>query len=267
MDTRFSMVPLAAFSDRRLTYRQLVVLSVICSFRQGSSDLTVSAGRDEIAERCGLHPSVISAATTDLVNLGWLEKSGRGGRAVKTTYVILIQETVADSVTVTHRATVSKPVTVTKSETVTESVSKTVAYSATPLYRTEKSTDTCAVKAVSVDPDGFADCWSAYPKREGGNSRSDALKAYRGRLKAGASPAEMLAGVRRYAAYCVSKGIVGTSYVKQAATFLGSGDHWQESWTVPTAGPAQDQKPRAGDTRARHGITEAFDEVAGWVPA
>jgi len=137
MDAPFSMVPLAAFSDRRLTYRQLVVLSVICSFRQGSNDLTVSAGRDEIAERCGLHPSVISAATTDLVNLGWLEKSGRGGRAMKTTYLITILETVAESETVTHYATVSKPVTVAESETVAESVSKTVADSATPLYRTE----------------------------------------------------------------------------------------------------------------------------------
>ncbi len=267
MDTRFSMVPLAVFSDRRLTYRQLVVLSVICSFRQGSNDLTVSAGREEIAERCGLHPSVISAATTDLVNLGWLEKSGRGGRAMKTTYLIMIPETVAESETVTHYATVSKPVTVTESETVTESVSKTVAYSATPLYRTEKSTDTCAVKAVSVDPEGFVECWSTYPKRDGGNSRADALKAYRGRLKTGASPADMVAGVRRYAAYCASKGIVGTAYVKQAVTFFGTGDHWQESWAVPSATPSQDQKPKAGDTRARHGITETFNEVAGWVPA
>lgn len=255
MDTRFSMVPLAAFSDRRLTYRQLVVLGVICSFRQGSNDLTVSTGRDEIAERCGLHPSVISAATTDLVNLGWLEKSGRGGRAMKTTYLITIPETVAESETVTHYATV------------TESVSKTVAYSATPLYRTEKSTDTCAVKAASVDPEGFVECWSAYPKRDGGNSRADALKAYRGRLKNGASPVELLAGVKRYAAYCASRDIVGTAFVKQASTFFGPGDHWQELWAVPATGPVLDQKPKAGDTRARHGITETFNEVAGWVPA
>lgn len=116
-------------------------------------------------------------------------------------------------------------------------------------------------------PDGFAECWSDYPKREGGNSRADAIKAYRGRLKTGALPADMLAGVRRYAAYCASKGIVGTSYVKQAATFFGTGDHWQESWTVPSATQSHDHKPKAGDTRARHGITEAFDEVAGWVPA
>lgn len=249
MDTRFSMVPLAAFSDRRLTYRQLVVLSVICSFRQGSNDLTVSAGRDEIAERCGLHPSVISAATTDLVNLGWLEKSGRGGRSLKTTYMISILETVAESETVTHHAT------------------KTVADSATRLYRTEVNTDMVCLKAKDTEPEGFAECWSAYPKREGGNSRADALKAYRGRLKNGALPDDMLAGVRRYAAYCAAKGMVGTAYVKQAATFFGPGEHWKELWDAPTAMPAADQKPETGATRQRHGVAERFDKVAGWVPA
>lgn len=131
------MVPLAAFSDRRLTYRQLVVLGVICSFRQGSDSLSVCAGREEIAERSGLNPSVISSATTDLENFGWVQKSGRGGRSMKTTYLITIPETVAESETVTHHVTVADSVTVTKSETVTEPVSKTVADSATRLYRTE----------------------------------------------------------------------------------------------------------------------------------
>jgi len=261
------MLPLAALSDRRLTYRTLTVLGAICSFRQGSDDQLISTGRDEIAERCGLHRSVISSATTELEKFGWLEKSGRGGRSLKTSYLIRIPKTVAESATVIDLKTVADSVTVTESETVTHSATKTVADSATRQYRTEKYTDTCAVKAVSIDPEGFVECWSAYPKRDGGNSRVDALKAYRGRLRIGASPADMLAGVRRYAAYCASKGIVGTAYVKQAATFLGPGEHWQELWAVPAAGPAQDQKPKAGDTRARHGITETFTEVAGWVPA
>lgn len=267
MDNRFSMVPLAAFADRRMTYRQLVVFGVICSFRQGSDDQYVCAGRDEIAERCGLHPSVISSATTDLENLGWLVKSGRGGRSVKTSYQISTPKTVADSATVTHHATVLNSVTVTEGETVTDSVSKTVADSATRLYRTEVNTDICVKNPASMDPEGFAECWTAYPKREGGNSRADALKAYRSRLKTGAASADLLAGVKRYAAYCVSKGIVGTAYVKQAASFFGPGEHWQELWEIPSAIPVLDQKPKAGDTRARHGITETFNEVAGWVPA
>jgi hypothetical protein len=255
MESGFSMLPLAALRDRRLTYRTLTVLGALCSFRQRSDDVSIVAGRDEIAERCQLHQSVISSATTELERLGWLEKVGRGGRSIKTTYRLTTPETVADS------ATVTKP------ETVTDYVSKTVADSATRLYRTEVNTDICVKKSKDTEPEGFADCWSAYPKREGGNSRTDALKAYRGRLKAGASPSDLLAGVKRYAAYCAAKSIVSTSYVKQASTFFGPGDHWCESWAVSTSDYVTDQKPKAGDTRARHGVTEMFNEVAGWVPA
>jgi hypothetical protein len=77
----------------------------------------------------------------------------------------------------------------------------------------------------------------------------------------------MLAGVKRYAAYCAAKGKVGTTYVKQAATFFGPGDHWCESWSTEPVVLPQGQRPKAGDTRAKHGTTEMFNEVAGWVPA
>lgn len=255
------MLPLAAIADKRLTFRMLKTLAAICSFRNSSDQWIVQETRADIAERCGLHPSIISTATTELEGLGWLKKTGRGGCKVNTFYLITIPETVTVS------ATVSNSVTVTQSETVTDSVSKTVTDSATPLYKKEVNTDGCLSKPKDSAPEGFAECWSAYPKRDGGNSRADALKAYRGRLKVGTSPAELLAGVKRYAAYCASKGIVGTTYVKQAATFFGPGDHWQESWAIPSITAAHDQKPKAGDTRARHGITETFSEVAGWVPA
>jgi hypothetical protein len=85
------------------------------------------------------------------------------------------------------------------------------------------------------DSPGFSECWSAYPKREGGNSRKEAEKAYRARLRAGVSPAELLAGVQRYALFVRAKGQEGTSYVKQASTFLGAGEHWRELWEVAEA--------------------------------
>jgi hypothetical protein len=267
MDTHFAMIPLAAIADNRLTLRMLKTFAAICSFRKSADDFSVQAGRDEIAKHCGLHPSIISTATTELERIGWLEKKGIGGRSMKTTYRITPPETVAQSETVTDSETVSNSVTVTESETVTESVSKTVTDSATPLYKKEVNTKGVFTKSKDSAPEGFADCWSAYPKREGGNSRADALKAFRGRIKSGASPIDLLAGTKRYAAHCAVKGIVGTAYVMQAARFFGPGDHWQESWGVSSAGAAQDQKPKAGDTRARHGINETFNEVAGWVPA
>lgn len=157
------MLPLAALRDRRLTYRTLTVLGALCSFRQGSDDVSIIAGRDEIAERCRLHRSVISSATTELENLGWVEKVGRGGRSVKTTYRLTTPKTVADS------ATVTQP------ETVTDYVSKTVADSATRLYRTEVYTDIC-VNKPSADPDYFADFWKQYPKKV---AKPQAMEAWR----------------------------------------------------------------------------------------
>lgn len=242
MDSRFSMLPIAVLSDRRLTYRQLVVFAALCSFRQGAEDYSICAGRDEISARCGLHRSAISSATTELENLGWITKTGHGGRSLKSEYRITIPETVAEHATVTHHATV------TEGETVTHHVSKTVAHHATSLYRTDKYTEGCAVKAKSVDPEGFAECWSLYPKREGGNSRADALKAYRARVKAGASPDELLAGVKRYAGFCAAKGRVGTSYVFQASTFFGPAEHWKEDWEIarPSPGSAPSSSVFAG---------------------
>ncbi len=88
--------------------------------------------------------------------------------------------------------------------------------------------------AGDQDPPGFAECWAAYPKRPG-NSRADAIRAYRARLAAGADPAAMLAGVERYAAHIKAEG-TPARYVKQAATFFGPGEHWAADWSAPSDG-------------------------------
>lgn len=81
----------------------------------------------------------------------------------------------------------------------------------------------------------FETAWQAYPKRAGGNSKSGAFKAWKARLKDGVKPEDMLAGVKRYAAYARATGSVGTQYVKQAASFFGPDRHFEESWQVPSA--------------------------------
>lgn len=88
--------------------------------------------------------------------------------------------------------------------------------------------------ASKSETPGFQECWEAYPKRAGGNSRKEAEKVYRARLKSGVLPADLLAGVQRYAAFIRATGKEGTAYVKQASTFFGSGEHWLESWAVLT---------------------------------
>lgn len=116
---------------------------------------------------------------------------------------------------------------------------------------TTSSKPSCAVAPhgrVSKDePEGFAECWSAYPKREGGNSRTEALKAYRARIRAGVLPADLLDGVQRYATFIRATGKEGSAYVRQAATFFGPGEHWREPWELP-AGSAP--PPADGDWRA-----------------
>lgn len=81
----------------------------------------------------------------------------------------------------------------------------------------------------------FETAWDAYPKRAGGNSKAGAFKAWKARLKDGVKPDDMLAGVKRYAAYARATGSVGTQFVKQAATFFGPDRHFEESWQSPSA--------------------------------
>ncbi|HCE8860334.1 TPA: helix-turn-helix domain-containing protein [Klebsiella michiganensis] len=81
----------------------------------------------------------------------------------------------------------------------------------------------------------FETAWDSYPKRAGGNSKAGAFKAWKARLKDGVKPDDMLAGVKRYAAYARATGSVGTQFVKQAATFFGPDRHFEESWQSPSA--------------------------------
>ncbi len=106
-----------------------------------------------------------------------------------------------------------------------------------PLKHTGASADASAPARSAkqgYSPD-FETAWQAYPKRAGGNSKSAAWKAWGTRLKDGVKPEDMLAGVKRYAAYVRTTGNAGTQYVKQAATFFGPDHHFEEPWEAPSA--------------------------------
>jgi len=164
------MVPVAAFSDRRLTYRQLVVFGVLCSFRSHSSDLSVCQGRESIAERCKFHPSVISATTTELEKLGWIRKEGRGGRSSgggsrRTCYTITEPQIVSYYATVAECVTVATSATVADHVTVTDSVSPTVADYATPHIEEKKLLENCTSSKSKNPPVGFTEFWNVYPRK------------------------------------------------------------------------------------------------------
>jgi hypothetical protein len=125
----FSIMPVEVFADDRLTKTDLRVLGAILSFRNKTTNLCCPR-REAIAERTGLPICKISTATTHLVELGWLEKSGSGGRSSPSHYEFRLPDrfsnTVTDSVRVSKVKTVTDSVTVTEPVTVTESVTKTV---------------------------------------------------------------------------------------------------------------------------------------------
>lgn len=86
-------------------------------------------------------------------------------------------------------------------------------------------------------PEDFEEAWHEYPKREGSNPKNHAYSAWKARLAEGASPAEMIAGTRRYAEFCRAKGSVATSYVMQAKRFFGTSREFDNQWVVATTPP------------------------------
>lgn len=104
----------------------------------------------------------------------------------------------------------------------------------------------------------FETAWQAYPKRAGGNSKAAAYKAWKARLKDGVKSEDMLAGVKRYAAYVKVTGNAGTQFVKQAATFFGPDRHFEEAWQTPSApgGGRRNVLPVSGFSEQDYGQTD-----------
>jgi hypothetical protein len=81
------------------------MLICLLSFRAKNTD-TVWPSRDELSERSGYSPSVCSRVTTQLVELGWLEKHQRG-RKRSAVYKVTVPDldTVSDGKSVTNAVT------------------------------------------------------------------------------------------------------------------------------------------------------------------
>jgi hypothetical protein len=106
--------------------------------------------------------------------------------------------------------------------------------------RREEELTVAAPRQPRVGPDGadarFEEFWAAYPKRDGDNPKRRAKNAWNARLAAGTTADEMIAGAKRYAVYVQARGIAGTQFVKQAATFLGPDCAFRESWRTNGVG-------------------------------
>lgn len=89
------------------------------------------------------------------------------------------------------------------------------------------------VSGAPAGADGFDQAWTEYPKRPG-NSKADAHKAWKARIKEGHKAEAMTEGVRRYAAYCKAQA-TEPQFIKLAATFFGPGLHFQDEWKAATS--------------------------------
>ena len=84
----------------------------------------------------------------------------------------------------------------------------------------------------SAKPDNpdFMQAWEAYPQRPGA-SKAAALRAWSARIKDGTSAGEMIAGTKRYAAYCKSQK-TEPQFVKQPSTFFGPDKHFLNDYGI-----------------------------------
>jgi hypothetical protein len=72
---KFSVVPLSALRDRRLTAQQKVVLAFVCSFANRAGITHVS--QEKVAQELGVTQGRISRAIARLKRLGYIEQIGR----------------------------------------------------------------------------------------------------------------------------------------------------------------------------------------------
>jgi|GEM_PF-3442620 hypothetical protein len=78
-------LPPEIMTDDRLTLRQIRVLMAIFSWRKANTNLA-RISRQMIADRTGYPLSRVSTITTELENLGWVKKTGNGGKGQWTEY-------------------------------------------------------------------------------------------------------------------------------------------------------------------------------------
>lgn len=168
------MVPAEAMlRDKNITPRLLRVLLALYTFADQNGNCYPK--RAALSDMCGMREAEISRATTDLQRLGWLTKTGNGGRNTPARYRLHPPQTVQDSCTVSEPQTVQdsctvlgqtvqKSCTVSEPETVQDSCIKTVQESCTRIKHTNEHTSTRSRQAgagsarasAPAQPNGFA---------------------------------------------------------------------------------------------------------------
>jgi hypothetical protein len=82
-----------------------------------------------------------------------------------------------------------------------------------------------------ISPTDFVDCISAYPDRPDALRRRKAFEAWEAAILEGATAAQILAGVQRYAAFCNANGRTGGRYVMAAHNFFAD-KQFEHDWAI-----------------------------------
>jgi uncharacterized protein YdaU (DUF1376 family) len=113
-------------------------------------------------------------------------------------------------------------------------------------------------------PQEFELAWQKYPKRPGSNPKRQAFKAWKARTKEGYDPAQMLAGVVRYAKFCRQSGKTNTEFVMQAQRFFGPSCEFENEWSPPEP-PDRPRHSGFGDIDYSKGLKQGVpDGVANF---
>lgn len=107
-----------------------------------------------------------------------------------------------------------------------------IASTVSPQRREEKSIS--PIVPAGTDPKGFAEFREAYPKRSTAFPTTQARKRWLEAQKRGASPEEIVAGAKAYAAEQARIGKVGTEFIQSADVWLNR-QRWQDYATAAVA--------------------------------
>lgn len=100
---------------------------------------------------------------------------------------------------------------------------------AKPEVETERETETEKTSGER----SFETAWEIYPPRNGTNSRRDAQQSWNARIREKQAVEDMVAGARRYRAWCDATGKTGTEKVMQGKRFFGPSKHYLEPYDLP----------------------------------
>lgn len=237
----FSFLPSAIGLDPRLSKRQLRMLIVLYSFRSETNGNVVWPSRGLLSELLGWDESRVSNVSRELVALGYLVKSGNGGRSRSVRYEL----TTPDLETVTE--TVTKRVT----ETVTGGVTETVTGIEQTKEQTKEHRGARAARRPALD-------WSGLPESARGEVLDDWMehrKALRAPITTQTAINRLCAELRR----CEEQGISAAEALAEA---IDAG--WRSvkvGWIKNRNGGSDEKGKRGGRESSAARVARNLDNI------